>query len=108
MPVRFLMFMAILINSLDLVATSIGIHLFGNVEGNPLLAPLVRTSWPAFVALKGVAVPLLILALYAARRRTPRLVTAGLSVITLAFTVALGQWLGWLAGVIASGGPGAF
>jgi len=100
---RVILFFAVVANSLDLFATAIGIHLFGNREGNPLLAPVAHQSWPAFVLLKGVLVPLLIVQLYRYRRDTPVLATAGMGLVTVALTVALGEWLGWLAGVLAMG-----
>jgi uncharacterized membrane protein len=100
---RFVLFLAVVANSLDLFLTAIGIHWFGNREGNPLLAPIAHQSWPAFVLLKGVLVPLLIVQLYRYRRETPRLATAGMGIVTIALTVALGQWLGWMAGVLAMG-----
>lgn len=100
---RFVLFVAVVANSLDLFLTSLGIHWFGNREGNPLLAPLARQSWPAFVLLKGVLIPLLIVQLYRYRRDTPLLATAGMGLVTIALTVALGQWLGWMAGVVAIG-----
>jgi prepilin signal peptidase PulO-like enzyme (type II secretory pathway) len=100
---RFVLFLAVVVNSLDLFVTSVGIHWFGNREGNPLLAPVVRQSWPAFVLLKGVLVPLLIVQLYRYRRETPVLATAGMGIVTIALTAALGAWLGWMAGVITVG-----
>ena len=100
---RVVLFLAVVANSLDLFATSIGIHWFGNREGNPLLAPVANQSWPAFVLLKGVLVPLLIVQLDRYRQRTPVLASAGLGLVTVALTVALGQWIGWLAGVLAMG-----
>ena len=63
---RLVLFLAVVANSLDLFATSVGIHWFGNREGNPLLAPVASQSWPAFVLLKGVLVPLLIFGAVAA------------------------------------------
>ena len=96
---RFVLFSAVVVNSLDLFATSIGIHWFGNREGNPLLAPVASLSWPAFVLLKGVLVPLLIVQLDRYRQHTPILASAGMGLVT----VALGQWIGWLAGVLAMG-----
>src|SRR5439155_17633040 len=101
--VRVVLFLAVVANSLDLFATSVGIHWFGNREGNPLLAPVASLSWPAFVLLKGVLVPLLIVQLDRYRRVTPLLATAGMGLVTVALTVALGQWLGWMAGVLAIG-----
>ena len=100
---RLILFLAVVFNSLDLFITSIGIHWFGNREGNPLLAPVMHESWPAFVLLKGVLVPLLIVQLYRYRRETPVLATAGMGLVTVALTVALGQWLGWMAGVLTMG-----
>ena len=100
---RMVLFLAIAANSLDLIATTLGIHWFGNREGNPLLAPVAQLSWPAFVLLKGVLVPLLIVQLYRYRRDTPVLATAGMGLVTIALTVALGAWLGWMAGVIRMG-----
>ena len=72
---RMVLFLAVLANSLDLFATAVGIHWFGNREGNPLLAPLAEQHWLAFVAIKGALVPLLIWRLYRYRRDTPRLST---------------------------------
>jgi len=83
--------------------TAVGIHWFGNREGNPLLAPLAHQSWPAFVLLKGVLVPLLIVQLYRSRQATPVLAAAGMGLVTIALTAALGAWLGWMAGVITVG-----
>ncbi len=100
---RVVLFLAIVANSLDLFATAVGIHWFGNREGNLLLASVVHQSWPAFVLLKGVLVPLLIVRLYLYRRQTPVLATAGMGLVTIALTVALGEWLGWMAGVMAVG-----
>jgi hypothetical protein len=100
---RFVLFLAVVVNSLDLLVTAVGIHWFGNREGNPLLAPVAQRSWPAFVFLKGVLVPLLIVQLYRYRRATPVLATAGMGLVTIALTIALGAWLGWLAGAIRMG-----
>jgi hypothetical protein len=97
---RFILFLAVVVNSLDLFATAIGIHWFGNREGNPLLAPVVRQSWLAFVLLKGALVPLLIALLYRYRRGHPVLASAGMALVTIALTVALGCWIGWMAGVM--------
>ena len=105
---RLVLFMAVVINSLDLFATSVGIHWFGNREGNPLLAPVASQSWPAFVLLKGVLVPLLIVQLYRYRRDTPVLASAGMGIVTIALTVALGQWIGWMAGVMVMGRHAGF
>lgn len=96
---RILYFLAIVANSLDLVATTIGIHRYGNREGNPLLAGIAHGHWWAFVLLKGVIVPLLIVQLYRYRKTSPKLANAGLGLVTIALTIALGQWLGWMAGV---------
>ena len=52
---------------------------------------------------KGLLVPLLIVGLYALRRHTPVFASAGLAVVLVALTVALGQWLGWMAGVLHVG-----
>jgi len=99
--VRILVFLAVVANSLDLVATALGIHWLGNREGNPLLAPLAHGHWWLFVLLKGVVTPLLILQLARYRGSSPVLATTGLVLVTLALTLALGQWLGWIAGVVA-------
>ena len=98
---RPVLFLAVVANSLDLLLTSVGIHWFGNREGNPLLAPFAHQNWPVFVLLKGVLVPLLIVRLYRYRQDTPMLATAGMGIVTIALTMALGQWLGWMAGVVA-------
>ena len=97
---RTLLFVAIVANSLDLVATAFGIHLFGNREGNPLLAPLAQNHWLLFVTLKGVAIPFLIWRLHAYRKSSPLLAPAGLGLIAVVITVAVGEWLGWIAGVV--------
>lgn len=97
---RTVLFLAIAANSLDLFATAVGIHWFGNREGNPLLAGIAHGHWPVFVAIKGLLVPLLIVRLYRYRQQTPVLATAGMALVTLALTVAVGQWLGWMAGVV--------
>lgn len=97
---RTLFVVAIIANSLDLVATSFGIHWFGNREGNPLLADLAHHHWLGFVVLKGLAIPFLIWRLDAYRRTTPLLASTGMGLVTLAMTVAVGQWLGWIAGVL--------
>ncbi len=97
---RIVLFLAVVANSLDLVATALGIHWFGNREGNPLLAQLVHHQWLLFVVVKGMLVPLLIILLYRYRRSAPGLAHLGLAVVTVALTVALGQWLGWMAGVL--------
>lgn len=105
---RFVLFMAVLANSLDLLATAVGIHWFGNREGNPFLAPIAEQSWPAFVLVKGALIPLLIVQLYRYRRETPLLATAGMGLVTVALTAALGAWIGWMAGVLAVGRPIGF
>lgn len=96
---RTVFFIAIAANSLDLVATTLGIHWLGNREGNPLLAVMTQSNWGLFVALKGLLVPLLIVRLYRYRQTSPVLANAGLGLVTVALTIALGQWLGWIAGV---------
>jgi uncharacterized membrane protein len=95
---RMVLFLAVAANSVDLVATTLGIHWLGNREGNPLLAGLAQNHWWLFVLLKGLVIPLLILQLNSYRKTSPRLATAGIIVITIALTVAVGQWLGWMAG----------
>lgn len=97
---RVVLFMAVFANSLDLVATALGIHWLGNREGNPLLAGLAHQHWWLFVLVKGILIPLLIVRLYKYRDATPALATAGMAIVTVALTVAVGQWLGWIAGVI--------
>ena len=42
----------VLMGSIDWLTTVIGIVYFGAVEGNPLLADVVRTSLPAFTVIK--------------------------------------------------------
>ena len=101
---RIVFFLAVVANSLDLVLTTLGIHWLRNGEGNPLLAGLVRHQWPLFVILKGVLVPLLIVQLYRSRRRTPVLAALGMAIVTLALTLALGRWLGWMAGALSVAG----
>jgi Domain of unknown function (DUF5658) len=97
---RALLFVAIVANSFDLVATSLGIHVFGNREGNPLLAELAHHHWFVFVALKGIGIPFLIWRLHHYRATSPLLAPAGLALVAVAITMAVGQWLGWIAGVI--------
>jgi len=97
---RLLLFLAVLANSVDLFATSLGIHLLGNREGNPLLAGVAQDHWTTFVLIKGALVPFLIWRLYRYRSHTPHLSTAGLGLVTVALTVAVGQWIGWIAGVL--------
>ena len=95
---RIILFLAVVANSVDLLFTTLGIHWLGNREGNPLLAGLVQNHWWVFVLLKGLVIPLLILQLNAYRKGSPRLATAGIILVTIALTVAVGQWLGWMAG----------
>lgn len=103
---RAVLLMAILANSLDLVATAFGIHFFGNREGNPFMADLMHNHWLWFVAYKGLLTPLLIVRLYRYRNSSPLLATFGMCLVTLALTIAVGQWIGWMAGVISvQGGP---
>ena len=102
---RIVLFIAVVANSADLVATSLGIHWLGNREGNPLLAPLAHGHWWLFVLVKGVITPLLIVHLYRSRGSSPVLATLGMGLITLALTIAVGQWLGWIAGVVAVNRP---
>ena len=99
---RTVSFLAILLNSLDLLATALGIHGFGNREGNPLLAGLAQHYWLAFVLLKGALIPLMIWRLYRYRdhSRTGDLASWGLALVAIALTVAVGQWVGWIAGVL--------
>ena len=97
---RTVLFIAIFANSIDLIATSLGIHWFGNREGNPLLAGIAHDHWWLFVLVKGVIIPLLIVRLYRFRESSPVLATTGMALVTVALTVAVGQWLGWIAGVI--------
>jgi uncharacterized membrane protein len=99
-PVRIVLFVAVVANSLDLVATAFGIHWFGNREGNPLLASLAHGHWWLFVLVKGILTPLLIVQLHRSRDSSPVLATFGMGLVTLALTVAVGQWLGWIAGVV--------
>jgi hypothetical protein len=100
---RIFLFLAIVANSLDLLATALGIHWFSNGEGNPLLAGIAHHNWWLFVTIKGVVVPLLIVRLYAYRANAPLLANAGMALVTVALTVAVGQWLGWIAGVLRVG-----
>jgi|SRR6185369_13855281 uncharacterized membrane protein len=100
LPVRIVLFLAIVANSLDLVATALGIHWLGNREGNPLLAPIAHHNWWLFVVVKGMVVPALIVYLHRCRDHAPALATAGMGIVTVALTVALGQWIGWIAGVV--------
>ncbi len=100
MPLRLLMALAILLNTLDLIATSFGILSFGNAEGNPLLAALMERSWLVFMLVKGVGVPLLLAFLVTLRRHSPRLVTMGMGLVVVALTVALGMWGVWYWGLV--------
>ena len=102
---RVVLFIAVVANSLDLVATSLGIHWLGNREGNPLLAPLAHAHWWIFVVVKGVLTPLLIVQLSRYRQSSPALAMVGMGIVTLALTVALGQWIGWIAGAVTVGRP---
>ena len=97
---RIVFILALVANSLDLVATALGIHWLGNREGNPLLASLAHQNWLLFVLLKGLLVPLLIVRLYVLRARSPVIASAGMAVVLVALTLAVGQWLGWIAGVL--------
>ena len=99
-PMRIVLFLAIAANSVDLVATALGIHWLGNREGNPLLAALAHQHWLLFVAIKGIIIPLLIVRLYRYRAQSPWLATSGMALVTVALTIAVGQWLGWIAGRI--------
>jgi uncharacterized membrane protein len=94
---RMVLFLAVAANSVDLFATALGIHWLGNREGNPLLAGLAHNHWWLFVLVKGVVVPLLILRLYTYRKGSPALATVGMIMVTIALTVAVGQWIGWIA-----------
>lgn len=97
---RIILCLALLANSLDLAATAFGIHGLGNREGNPLLAAMAHQHWWLFVLVKGLLIPFLILRLYSYRKRSPLLASAGLVLVTVALTVAVGQWIGWMAGVM--------
>jgi len=97
---RILLFLAIVANSFDLFATAVGIHWLGNREGNPLLAGIAHQHWLAFVVIKGALVPLLIARLYRYRHDSPVLSRAGLGLVTVALTIAVGQWLGWIAAIV--------
>ena len=97
---RIVVFLAILANSLDLIATALGIHWLGNREGNPLLAGIAHDHWWLFVLVKGILNPLLIVLLYRYRKASPVLATMGMGLVTVVLTVAVGEWLGWIAGAI--------
>ena len=101
--VRIVLVLTLLVNTLDLLATTLGIHWLGNREGNPLLATLAHEHWLAFVVVKGALVPLLVVRLYGFRERSPVLSAAGMAAVLVVMTVAVGQWLGWIAGVIRVG-----
>ena len=102
---RIVLFLAVVANSIDLVATALGIHWLGNREGNPLLAGIAHQHWWLFVLVKGAVTPLLIVHLYRSRAHSPVLATLGMGLVTLALTVAVGQWLGWIAGVVQVSRP---
>src|SRR5258707_3151596 len=102
---RIVLFLALVANSLDLVATAFGIHWFGNREGNPLLAGIAQHHWWAFIVIKGLLIPALIVRLYRYRNRAPVLSTVGMALVTVALTVAVGQWLGWRAALLTPGPP---
>jgi hypothetical protein len=97
---RIFLFLAVVANSLDLVATALGIHWLNNREGNPLLAVMAHQHWWLFVVVKGCLIPLLIWKLYNFRHGSPKLASTGLALVTLALTVAVGQWIGWIAGTL--------
>ena len=97
---RSLLASAIILNSLDLIATALGIRVFGNREGNPLLADIAHHQWPVFVIIKGLLIPLLIVRLYHSRRKTWGLADAGLALVAIALSVAVGRWVGWIAAVV--------
>jgi hypothetical protein len=103
MPLRLLMALAILLNTLDLFATSLGILRFGNAEGNPFLAALIERSWLVFMLVKGLGVPLLLAFLVTLHRHAPRLVLVGMGLVVVALTVALGMWGVWYGGMVAAG-----
>ena len=44
---RIVLFLAIVANCADLLATAFGIHMFGNREGNPFLADVARRKLTA-------------------------------------------------------------
>jgi len=94
---RMVLFMAVVANSADLLATTLGIHFYGNREGNPLLAGLAHNHWWLFVLIKGALVPFLIVRLDSYRRGSPILATLGIILIVIILTVAVGQWIGWMA-----------
>ena len=96
---RIVLFIALAANSLDLAATTFGIHGLGNREGNPLMAVMAHQHWWLFVLVKGLLVPFLIVRLYD-YRRSSLLAPLGLMLVAVALTVAVGQWIGWMAGVL--------
>jgi hypothetical protein len=96
---RMVLFVAVVANSLDLVATALGIHHYNNREGNPLLAGIAHQHWWLFVLIKGIITPLLIARLYRYRNDSPVLATFGMGLVTVALTIAVGQWLCWIAAV---------
>ena len=102
---QFVLFLAVVANSLDLMATTLGIHWLRNREGNPLLAGLAHHHWWLFVLLKGVIVPALMVRLYQSRSASPIITATGLAIIVTALVVAVGQWLGWMAGVLSTSAP---
>jgi hypothetical protein len=51
-----------------------------------------------------VLIPLLIVRLYRSRAHSPMLATLGMALVTVALTVAVGQWIGWIAGVLTVSG----
>ena len=57
---------------------------------------------------KGALVPMLIVQLYRYRRDNPVLATAGMGLVTIALTVALGCWIGWMAAVMTVGRVAGF
>ena len=97
---RTVLFLAIAANSIDLIATALGIHWLGNREGNPLLAELAHRHWWLFVWLKGLAIPFLIVCLHGYRRSSPVLAPVGMVLVTFVLVVAVGQWTGWIAGTL--------
>ena len=101
---RIVLFLAIVANSLDLIATALGIHWLGNREGNPFLAVLAHQHWLLFVVFKGIVIPLPIARLYRYRNDSPLLASTGMAIVTVALTIAVGQWLGWIAGRIQVAG----
>ena len=105
---RMVLFLAIVANSADLIATAFGIHWLGNREGNPLLVGLVHRHWWLFVPFKGLVIPLLILRLDCYRQRWPAMASTGMVLVACALTVAVGRWLGWIGGVLSVHGAPPF